>query len=85
MDKNNRPGDTLVLLEGNKTYEYSAAALNIARHLSYPWKALVVFKVIPAFIRDYIYKSIARNRYRIWRHKGVCSLDIKGTPHHFPG
>jgi predicted DCC family thiol-disulfide oxidoreductase YuxK len=80
-----RSGDTIILLENNKMYEYSEAVLNIASHLSYPWKALVVFRFIPKGIRDFIYNIIARNRYRLWKRSGACPMDLRGTQHHFPG
>ncbi len=41
----------------------SAAALAIVEHLKWPLKALLVLKLVPGFIRNTIYKWIARNRY----------------------
>lgn len=68
-----QPPDTLLFLVDNKIFEYSTAALKIAEHLSFPWKAVTVFRLIPAFLRDKIYNYIAKNRYRWFGQKPFCT------------
>ena len=76
-------GSSILLLQGNKIYESSEAVLKIASHLSYPWKALVVFRIIPAVIRDFIYQVVASNRYRFSSRKLSCTQEIAGMKHRF--
>lgn len=66
--------DTIVLLENGKTYDRSTAALRIARRLSGLWPLLYGFIIIPAFIRDFFYQLISKNRYRIWGKQESCMV-----------
>ncbi len=66
--------DSLVLIEHNKVYKFSTAALRIARKLSGLYPLLYAFIVIPPFIRNGVYKFIARNRYRWWGKQERCWL-----------
>ncbi|MDR0793440.1 MAG: DCC1-like thiol-disulfide oxidoreductase family protein [Chitinophagaceae bacterium] len=78
LEKYNLPiGDTpesLVLIENNKAYCYSSAALRIARKLNSAWKFFYVAIILPRFFRDYIYKYIARNRYKWFGKKAECMV-----------
>ena len=65
------PESILLITKQGILYE-SDAALTIARHLSGAWPMLYVFKILPRFIRDSIYKWIARNRYRFFGKKNAC-------------
>ena len=76
-------GSTIILLQGNRIYESSEAVLKIASQLSYPWKAMVVFRIIPVGIRDFFYRLVARNRYRLRSQKSSCTLDVSGMEHRF--
>jgi predicted DCC family thiol-disulfide oxidoreductase YuxK len=66
--------DTLILIEGDKIYTRSTAALRIAKKLSGSWPLFYDFIVIPAFIRDPIYAFIAKHRYKIFGKKEVCRI-----------
>jgi predicted DCC family thiol-disulfide oxidoreductase YuxK len=76
-------GSTLLFWQDDRIYAASEAVLKIASHLAYPWKALVVFRVIPVAARDLVYKLVARNRYRFWKHKTSCTPVIDGMKHRF--
>jgi predicted DCC family thiol-disulfide oxidoreductase YuxK len=78
-----KTGSTILLLQDNRIYESSEAVLKIASQLSFPWKAMVVFRIIPVTIRDFIYRQVARNRYRFSGRKSSCNLDIPGIQHRF--
>ena len=64
--------DTLVLVENGKIYTRSGAALRIARSLRGLWPLLYMFIIVPPFIRDGIYKWIARNRYKWFGRTQQC-------------
>ncbi len=66
--------DSVVVVENEKAYLRSAAALHIARHLTWPWKALYLLIVIPRPLRDIAYTLFARNRYRLFGKKDVCMM-----------
>lgn len=66
--------DSVLLVEGDRWYQESDAALRIARGMSGAWKALAVFRVIPRPIRDAVYRLIARNRYRWFGKQETCWL-----------
>ena len=63
--------DSIIYIKNGTVFYKSTAALNIARHCGV-WKFWYVFIVVPAFIRDFIYDLIAKNRYRWFGKKTVC-------------
>lgn len=66
--------ESLVLIEGSKVYQYSTAALRIARILKSWHRLLYAFIIVPAFLRNAVYKFIARNRYKWWGKQDSCWL-----------
>jgi len=67
--------DTLLLLQDNKLFGYSTAALRITAHLSFPWHLLRILIFIPPFFRDTVYRFIAKNRYQWFGRKSFCLAD----------
>lgn len=65
-------GDSFVLLENGKVYEQSTAALRVARKLNGLWPLLYGFIIVPTFIRNAVYKLIARNRYKWFGKQESC-------------
>ncbi|RQO70747.1 thiol-disulfide oxidoreductase [Pedobacter sp. KBW06] len=65
---------TIILLENGQVYFRSTAALRIARQLGGGWPILFGLIIIPAVIRDFVYKLIANNRYRIWGKTESCMV-----------
>jgi predicted DCC family thiol-disulfide oxidoreductase YuxK len=73
--------DSVILIDNDRAYTYSDAALRIAKYLRWPAKALYALIIVPAFIRQPIYKWIARNRYKWFGKKDACmvpSAEIRG-------
>lgn len=66
--------DSILLLDDGKVYSRSTAALRIAKQLSGGWRLLYIFIIVPAFLRDFIYNLVARNRYRIWGKLESCMV-----------
>ena len=66
--------DTVVLIEGASVYTRSDAVLEIMKRLPTPWSWLSAFKFIPRFLRDVLYKLIARYRYNIFGKREACWL-----------
>ncbi len=67
--------DSIVLItpEG-KAYTESGAAIRIAARLGGLWPALQIFLALPPFLRDAVYRFIARNRYRWFGKTDACML-----------
>jgi predicted DCC family thiol-disulfide oxidoreductase YuxK len=65
---------SLVLIEGDKIYQRSSAALRIAKQLSGLWPLAYALIIIPPFIRDGVYNSIAGNRYRWFGRQDSCMM-----------
>ena len=65
---------TLVLIENERIFIRSTAGLRVLRKLKNPSPLGYVFIVIPAFLRNLVYRFIAANRYRWFGKKEVCRL-----------
>lgn len=68
------PKKTLIFVKGNRVYDRSSAALQIAKSMSGLYPAMLIFWIIPKFIRDTIYNFIAKHRYKIISKKDICSI-----------
>lgn len=70
------PGDTdsLVLVENGKAYTHSTGALKIAKGLGGIWQFGHAFIIVPKTIRDWFYKTFAKNRYKWFGKKDVCMI-----------
>lgn len=66
--------DSLVLFTPDGIYTESDAALLLAGLYHRPWSWLRFLKIIPRFLRDSIYRWVAKNRYRIFGKKESCRL-----------
>lgn len=71
--------DSVVVIDGERIYERSSAALKVASLLGFPWRLLMIFWIIPRPIRDAIYRWIARNRYRWFGKKDACPMPTPET------
>jgi len=60
--------------EKNTQLEKSDAVISIASELFSFGQIFLFFKIIPKFIRDWIYKIVAKNRYKIFGEKSTCRL-----------
>ena len=69
--------DSIILIENGKIYQKSSAILKIAKHLNGMWKISYGFIIIPKFIRDLVYTTIAKNRYKWFGKRDVCMIPTK--------
>lgn len=65
---------SLVLVEGNRCWRRSTAALRIARFLDGPWPLAALLLAVPPFLRDAAYDVLARNRYRWFGQLDSCRV-----------
>jgi predicted DCC family thiol-disulfide oxidoreductase YuxK len=66
--------NSFLLIEGQKIYTRSTAALRVFRQLGGLWSLLYVFIIVPPFIRDVIYNWVARNRYKWYGKRDACMI-----------
>lgn len=66
--------DSIILIESGRVHSHSGAALRIARHLRGLWKVFYAALVVPWFVRDAVYRFIARNRYRWFGKSEQCRV-----------
>jgi predicted DCC family thiol-disulfide oxidoreductase YuxK len=64
--------DSLIVVTGDQVRRDSDAVLAIYSGLGWPWRAMTALRVIPRFVRDPLYRWIARNRYRIFGQRATC-------------
>lgn len=69
--------ESIILVDGDKTYYRSRAALEIARQLSGLWPVFYVFSVLPQGVTDFFYNIIAKNRYRWFGRQDQCMVPTK--------
>lgn len=74
---------TVVFIDNGKAYTQSSAALRICLYLDGGWKLLYGLIIIPKFLRDFLYTSIARNRYRWFGKKDQCMIPGPGIRDRF--
>ena len=60
--------------EKNRVHTKSTAALIVTPYLGFPISLLVVFIVVPKFIRDWVYDFIAARRYKWYGKKESCMI-----------
>lgn len=70
MDPQN-PSSMLVV-EGDRVRQDSDAVLRIYEGLGLPWRLLGALRLVPAFLRDPVYRWVARNRYRLFGKRETC-------------
>ncbi|UZR93334.1 thiol-disulfide oxidoreductase DCC family protein [Chondrinema litorale] len=66
--------ESIILIENEKTYQKSDAALQISKKLNFPVPMLYIAIIIPRFLRDHIYNYIAKNRYKWFGKSDSCRM-----------
>ncbi|MCU0414399.1 MAG: DCC1-like thiol-disulfide oxidoreductase family protein [Ignavibacteriaceae bacterium] len=64
--------DSVVYIKSDKYFLKSSAILHILKELGGIWKLFFIFIIVPNFIRDFIYKIIAKSRYKIFGRHNSC-------------
>ncbi|MEH7569757.1 thiol-disulfide oxidoreductase DCC family protein, partial [Priestia megaterium] len=80
---NNKQLDSIILIDKDQIYTESTAILHIINKLTGPIRFFVLFWVIPAKIRDKVYRFIAKNRYRFFGKKESCLVPSKEIQNRF--
>lgn len=75
--------DSILVYHNGKLYDQSSAALKIASRMGALWPLMTVFWIIPKFIRDAVYRYIAKNRYKWFGKKDSCMIPEKDVSYRF--
>jgi len=70
------PGDleTMLLIKDNKAYIKSEAVIEAFAAIGWPWKCVLLVRIVPRVLRDYVYSVTARNRYVIAGRAKQCAI-----------
>lgn len=65
---------TMIVVADGRARTESDAALYVLAVLGWPWRAAAAARVVPRFVRDRVYRWVARNRYRWFGTRHACIL-----------
>ena len=65
---------TIVFIIDGKALLRSNAALELCEYLDGLYPYLKILKIFPAFLRDWVYNIIAKNRYKWFGKKDSCMI-----------
>jgi predicted DCC family thiol-disulfide oxidoreductase YuxK len=77
LAQNNLPIEnfsSFVYFRKEKLLQKSTAGLFLFSDLGGLWKIILIFWIVPFFIRDWIYLLISKNRYRLFGKRESCML-----------
>ena len=65
---------TVYVIEGQKIFSQSTSTLRIASRLPFPWRLASGLRIIPASLRDAVYRIISTHRYQWFGKQSVCRV-----------
>lgn len=65
---------TLLLVDGDRIWQQTAAILRVLHALGWPWRLAWAAWVVPAPLRDALYRVLARHRYRWFGRSETCLM-----------
>lgn len=65
---------SMVYLDERGIHDQSDASLEVYRRLGGLWAPLGWLRFVPRFVRNPVYRLIARNRYRLFGKREVCRI-----------
>jgi predicted DCC family thiol-disulfide oxidoreductase YuxK len=68
--------NSFVLIEKEKAYLKSSAALRVCSQLGGAWRILSIFRFLPPLFRDFLYDIVAKNRYKWFGKEESCILPL---------
>ncbi|MDE2726808.1 MAG: DCC1-like thiol-disulfide oxidoreductase family protein [Gemmatimonadota bacterium] len=65
---------SFIFLDKDRHFDQSNAVLHAMVRLGGAWRLIAVLYVFPRTVRDFIYRIVARNRYRWFGRREACRL-----------
>jgi predicted DCC family thiol-disulfide oxidoreductase YuxK len=75
--------DSIILIKEHSAYIKSCAALRLTPFMKGAWQLMMVFVIIPPFIRNIFYDLIAKNRMKFFGRVESCQLLPKDDKERF--
>lgn len=73
IDPDGKPLDSVVLIDARGVHIRSAAVLGVMAHLGGVWRVVAfVLGIVPRFLRDAVYRFIAKRRLRWFGKRETC-------------
>ena len=64
--------DSLILVEDGRVRRDSDAVIAIYAGLGGPWRAMQLARFVPRFLRDSVYRWVARHRFALFGRRDAC-------------
>lgn len=74
---------TMLVIKDGLLYTESTALLKVMQHLGLPFSLMNSGYLIPRFIRDFLYRRVALNRYQLFGTTNNCLLPSAENKSHF--
>lgn len=79
IDPDNKQLDSVVLIDERGVHVRSAAVLGVMAHLGGVWRVLAfVLRIVPRFVRDAVYRFVAKRRLRWFGKRETCEWRPSG-------
>jgi predicted DCC family thiol-disulfide oxidoreductase YuxK len=65
---------TLLLVDGSRSWQHTAAIFRVLHALGGPWRLAWIGWLVPAPLRDALYRWVARHRYRLFGRSESCLM-----------
>jgi predicted DCC family thiol-disulfide oxidoreductase YuxK len=66
--------DSFVLVEGDRAYTKSAAAIRVGELLGWPYRVAAAGRLLPRRVRDWLYDVVAARRYDWFGRRDRCMV-----------
>lgn len=63
---------SILVIEEAGVRKDSDAVIAIYEGLGFPWRLVSLLRLAPAFLRDPVYRFVARHRYRVFGKRATC-------------
>ena len=75
--------ETNILLDDGIAWFESEGSIRMAEGLGRPWSLARVLRILPLRLRERLYRSLARNRLRLFGRRVACYRGEPGLEHRF--
>lgn len=74
---------TLLLVDKDRAWQHTAAIFRVLSALGGLWRLVWLAWLVPSFVRDPLYRLVARNRYWIFGRTDSCLLPTSNYQNRF--
>lgn len=74
---------SIVVIDENRIYVRSDAVIRMARYFRFPLSLLRAVALVPRFLREWGYRLVSANRYRIYGRRDTCLVPTPDVQRHF--